>query len=544
MGLQQRSLHCGSSRATTRVKIGGRSGRDFLRHADGDRVTCGARPVRRLYDVTLRFVRRFEETAVRLPDVQLSGAARRCPSDMDHGGWRAHLNNPLPITRQNQEHVMAKVQSPPAAAEHRLQDCLSSYYNRVRATSAAICEPLAIEDFVVQSMADASPAKWHLAHTSWFFEQFILKPHAPDYRVFQPQFEYLFNSYYQTVGPMHQRPLRGLLTRPTVAEVFAYRTHVDEQMQSLLEKHSAAIVAEGGAIESLVTLGLNHEQQHQELMFTDIKHLLSCNPLLPAYRSSASQTPAVHAVESRTHAVRFIACDGGIREIGTNAGAFCFDNETPRHRTLVEPYALADRLVTNAEYLEFVRDGGYRRADLWLSDGWATVTGEGWSRPLYWSESLDAEFTLAGLQPVNPAAPVCHLSYYEADAFARWAGDRLPTEAEWELAADKLPVAGNLCGERLERAPLHPTPAGSGGGLRQMYGDVWEWTASPYIAYPRYEPPSGALGEYNGKFMCNQWVLRGGSCVTPADHIRSTYRNFFYPHARWQFMGVRLARSL
>lgn len=431
---------------------------------------------------------------------------------------------------------MATVQTPPAAAAH-CPASIADDFIRVRAGSAAICEPLATEDFVVQSMPDCSPAKWHLAHTSWFFEQFVLKPHAPGYSRFQERFEFLFNSYYQSVGPMHQRPLRGLLTRPTVAEVMAYRAHVDEHMQSLLETRDDATIA------ALVTLGLNHEQQHQELMLTDVKHLLSCNPLHPAYRAS-THAPIVRAIGPRISPARFVGFDGGIREIGATGTAFCFDNEMPRHRTLVEPYALADRLVTNAEYLEFIRDGGYRRADLWLSAGWTTVATEGWSQPLYWADSLDAEFTLAGLQALNPAAPVCHVSYYEADAFARWAGDRLPTEAEWELAAEKLPVAGNLCADRLDAASLHPMPAGNGSGLRQMYGDVWEWTASPYIGYPRYTPPAGALGEYNGKFMCNQWVLRGGSCVTPADHIRATYRNFFHPQARWQFMGLRLARSL
>jgi ergothioneine biosynthesis protein EgtB len=433
---------------------------------------------------------------------------------------------------------MASVQVPPAAV-HGFSDSLSGDFNRVRAASVAICRPLATEDYVVQSMADASPAKWHLAHTSWFFEQFILKPHARGYRAFQPQFEYLFNSYYQTVGPMHQRPRRGLLTRPTVAEILAYRSHIDEQMQRLLEQTPGP----GHSICELVTLGLNHEQQHQELMLTDIKHLFSCNPLLPAYRAAA---PAIRSVDSRANSVEFIPFDGGIREIGTDGADFCFDNEMPRHRTFVEPYALADRLVTNREYLEFIRAGGYRRPELWLSDGWTTATTEDWSAPLYWSESLETEFTLAGLQPLHPDAPVCHVSYYEADAFVRWAGDRLPTEAEWELAAHALPIAGNLCDDAIGPAPLHPVPAKSAATseLRQMYGDVWEWTASPYVAYPRYRPPSGALGEYNGKFMCNQWVLRGGSCATPADHIRSTYRNFFYPQTRWQFMGIRLARSL
>lgn len=432
---------------------------------------------------------------------------------------------------------MAIVSKLPAEAGSRLQESLVQSYVRIRRASMAICEPLQTEDYVVQSMADASPVKWHLAHTSWFFEQFILKPQARAYREFHAGFDYLFNSYYQTVGPMYQRPQRGLLTRPTVAEIREYRAHVDEHMQTLLASLDRLTPERSERIAALATLGLNHEQQHQELMLTDIKHLFSCNPLLPAYRSAAP------ANALNLDGLRFISFEGGVREIGASGKHFCFDNEAPRHRTLVEAYALADRPVTNAEYLEFVREGGYRRADFWLSDGWATVTAEGWSRPLYWSESLDSEFTLAGLQPITPAAPVCHLSYYEADAFARWAGARLPTEAEWELAAAMLPVAGNLYSEAASQ--LHPQPAQKErSGLQQMYGDVWEWTASPYSAYPGYRTPSGALGEYNGKFMCNQLVLRGGSCATPADHVRATYRNFFYPHARWQFMGVRLARNL
>lgn len=424
--------------------------------------------------------------------------------------------------------------------QSRQPESLIDSYARIRATTTAICESLEIEDYVVQSMADASPVKWHLAHTSWFFEQFILKPHARGYRAFHPSFDYLFNSYYQTIGPMHQRPQRGLLTRPTVAEVLSYRRHVDEHMQSLLASLDLQMSQQSDRISALVTLGLNHEQQHQELMFTDIKHLFSCNPLLPVYRSFTAAGDSASG-----DGFSFISFDGGIREMGASGKHFCFDNETPRHRTLVEAYALADRLVTNAQYLEFMREGGYRRADFWLSDGWATVNAEGWSRPLYWSESLDAEFTLNGLQPISPAAPVCHLSYYEADAFARWAKARLPTEAEWELAAAALPVAGNLYTNADDFPRLHPVPVEiEQTGLKQMYGDVWEWTASPYVAYPGYRAPSGALGEYNGKFMCNQLVLRGGSCVTPADHVRATYRNFFYPQARWQFMGVRLARNL
>jgi ergothioneine biosynthesis protein EgtB len=414
--------------------------------------------------------------------------------------------------------------------ETRPAEVLAARYSHVRRVSLEICERLQTEDFVVQSMPDASPTKWHLAHTSWFFEQFLLKPLLSGYRAFHPDFEYLFNSYYQSVGRMHSRPQRGLLTRPTVEEVLRYREHVDEHMQKLFRARP-----EDEKLLAVATLGTNHEQQHQELMLTDIKHLFSLNPLLPAYRCGGADESNDSAAP-----LHFIPFDGGILEIGASGKHFCFDNELPRHRTLVEPYALADRLVTNGEYLEFIRDGGYRRPEFWLSDGWSTVVREGWTRPIYWAESLDSEFTLHGLQPLRTAAPVCHVSFYEVDAFARWAGARLPSEAEWELAAESLPVIGNL----LNTGALHPVAAGVQPGMKQMFGDVWEWTASPYSAYPGYQAPPGALGEYNGKFMCNQLVLRGGSCTTPADHIRASYRNFFYADARWQFMGVRLARNL
>jgi ergothioneine biosynthesis protein EgtB len=426
---------------------------------------------------------------------------------------------------------MEAFQSPIAAlAERTERDAILARYVATRAATLAISEPLETEDFVAQSMPDASPTKWHLAHTTWFFEQFILKPRAAAYRAFRDGFEYLFNSYYQSVGPMHRRPERGLLTRPTVEEVLRYRGHVDVEMQALLASRP-----DDAALVELTTLGINHEQQHQELMLTDLKHLFAQNPLLPAYHARTGNAAAEPAGP-----MRFVAHDGGIGEIGAMSSGFAFDNETPRHRVFTEPYALADRLVTNAEYLEFVNDGGYRRPEFWLSDGWTIVSQEGWSRPLYWSATNDAEFTLAGLQPLDPAGPVCHVSYYEADAYARWAGARLPTEAEWELAAAAAPVSGNF----LEQDFLHPTRTTRAAGVSQLFGDVWEWTQSPYIPYPRYRPLSGALGEYNGKFMCNQLVLRGGSCVTPASHIRASYRNFFYPQARWQFMGLRLARDL
>ncbi len=414
--------------------------------------------------------------------------------------------------------------------EARPIDVLAARYSHVRRVTLDICAPLATEDFVVQSMPDASPTKWHLAHTSWFFEQFLLKPLLTGYDAFHADFDYLFNSYYQSVGRMHERPQRGLLTRPTVEEVMRYRAHVDEYMQKLFRARP-----EDERLLSVATLGINHEQQHQELMLTDVKHLFSRNPLFPAYRAATDEGSSDAAAP-----MHFISFDGGIREIGASGKHFCFDNELPRHRALVEPYALADRLVTNGEYLEFIRDGGYKRPEFWLSDGWSTVQREGWTRPIYWTESLDREFTLRGLARLNTGAPVCHVSFYEADAFARWAGARLPSEAEWELAAEALPVIGNL----LSTGALHPTAAGVQPGMKQMFGDVWEWTSSAYLAYPGYHAPPGALGEYNGKFMCNQLVLRGGSCITPADHIRASYRNFFYADARWQFMGVRLARNL
>jgi ergothioneine biosynthesis protein EgtB len=405
---------------------------------------------------------------------------------------------------------------------------LKDRYRRVRQQSLYLCESLQTEDFVAQSMPDVSPTKWHLAHTSWFFENFLLVPHLSGYRQFDERFDYLFNSYYYTVGQMHLRTQRGLLTRPTVAEVCAYREHVDAQMDRLLDG------AAGTRLDHLLTLGLNHEQQHQELMLTDIKHVLSVNPLQPAYRDDLA-TPAGVAGPLDWHGF-----PEGVHEIGTGGDSgFCFDNETPRHRIFLRPFALASRPVTNAEYREFIEDGGYRDVAGWLSDGWAWIRREQIDRPLYWSADLESEFTLGGFRAIDPHAPVSHLSFYEADAYARRAGHRLPTEAEWEIAAAGQEVGGNLADTEL----LHPAPAATDSGLRQMYGDVWEWTASPYASYPGFQPLAGSLGEYNGKFMCNQMVLRGGSCATPADHIRATYRNFFYPESRWQFSGLRLAKD-
>jgi ergothioneine biosynthesis protein EgtB len=400
-------------------------------------------------------------------------------------------------------------------------------YAQVRAATLALCAGLAPEDAVVQSMPDASPTKWHLAHTTWFFEHFLLQPHSPDYRVFHAQYGYLFNSYYYTVGTMFRRPQRGLLSRPTLAEVRAYREHVDEHMRVLITR------AQGDAqLEFLVMLGLHHEQQHQELILTDIKHMLALNPLLPALRETPRPPP------SQVTGLAYIAMPGGVAEIGHSGDGFAFDNETPRHRTLLVPHALASRPVTNTEYLDFIRAGGYTEPALWLSDGWARVNAERWSRPLYWTEDLDAHYTLGGLRELDPHAPVCHVSYYEADAYARWAQARLPTEAELEHASAGEPIAGNF----VESGYLQPVAATSS-TLTQLYGDVWEWTSSAYSPYPGFKPLRGALGEYNGKFMCSQLVLRGGSCATAASHLRASYRNFFYPDARWQYSGIRLAKD-
>ena len=405
-------------------------------------------------------------------------------------------------------------------------EALAQRFLRVREQSLKLCATLTAEDMMVQSMPDASPAKWHLAHTSWFFEQFVLG-RDPHYRPRDPAWHYLFNSYYQSVGPMHARPQRGLLSRPTLEEVVGYRRHVDQAVHELLVR------APDDAIEGLVELGLQHEQQHQELLITDILHAFWCNPLLPAYLPDEPSTPAASALS-----LRFVPGREGVVDMGHASEGFAFDNETPRHRTLLAPHALANRPVTNQEFAAFVHDGGYREPSLWLSDGWATVQREGWQRPLYWQPDMVSCFGLAGVRALDPAAPVDHLSYYEADAFARWAGARLPTEAEWEAAAAPLPLEGNL----LDGRPVPPR-AGQGSGLVQMIGDVWEWTASPYVAYPGFRPLPGALGEYNGKFMCGQWVLRGGSCATPRGHVRASYRNFFPPQARWQFAGLRLAQD-
>ena len=411
---------------------------------------------------------------------------------------------------------------------------LDNRFRLVRAATLELAEPLSPEDCVVQSMPDASPAKWHLAHTTWFFEEFVLQHAVPGYEFHDDQFRFLFNSYYNTVGPMHSRPHRGLLSRPTVAQVLAYRARVDERMNALLQRRDLS-----PGILDVITTGLHHEQQHQELLLTDIKHLFSCNPLLPAY-TSARITRETAAPLRSSPMLQYCGFDGGLIEIGHRGDGFSFDNELPRHRTYTDAFSLANRAVTNGEYLDFVRAGGYEDPIHWLSDGWSTVQREGWKRPIYWTPSLEEEFTLTGSRELNPASPVCHVSYYEADAFARWAGARLPTEIEWEQAAKDLPMRGNF----VENQRWHPEAPRNEGRLLQMFGDVWEWTQSAYAPYPGFRPVQGALGEYNGKFMVNQLVLRGGSCATPTSHIRATYRNFFNPSARWQFTGLRLARSL
>ena len=398
----------------------------------------------------------------------------------------------------------------------------------IRARSLHLAAPLSAEDCAAQSMPDASPVKWHLAHTTWFFETFVVAPHVRGYRPFDPSFRVLFNSYYNAIGDKHPRPERGLLTRPPLSAVLDYRAHVDAALEPLL--------AAKGAWSPLVELGLQHEQQHQELIVTDVKHLLSRNPLKPSYLPAWPLTP----VAARDPG--WCEHPGGIVDVGHDGTGFAFDNEGPRHRALLHPFALATHPVSNGEYAAFVEDGGYRRPEHWLSLGWDAVVAGAWSAPLYWEKRDGAwwTFTLRGMAPVDAAAPVAHLSYFEADAYARWAGARLPTEFEWEALAATLPVEGHFA----ESGVLHPLALrepSPRGRLAQAFGDVWEWTQSSYAPYPRFRAAGGAIGEYNGKFMCNQYVLRGGSCATPASHVRATYRNFFPPEARWQFSGVRLA---
>jgi ergothioneine biosynthesis protein EgtB len=404
---------------------------------------------------------------------------------------------------------------------------LATRFLGVRRRSAELASHLRPEDTVIQSMPDASPTKWHLAHTTWFFEHFVLG-RTQGYVPANPEWHFLFNSYYQSVGPMHARPSRGMITRPDFAEVLDYRRRVDDAVAERLMHN------DDPALAVVIELGCQHEQQHQELLLTDIKHAFAQNPLEPAFAAEAPRALSVAAP-----ALRYVPFDEGVVEVGHAGDGFHFDNEGPRHRTWRQAGSLANRPVTNAEFLAFVQDGGYRDPLLWLSDGWVTVQAEGWQRPLYWDEACETEFTLQGRRAIDPHAPVCHISYFEADAFARWAGARLPTEVEWETMAASLPIRGNFQDNGL----FHPRASSFETDLGQMYGDVWEWTMSPYVSYPGFRPLDGALGEYNGKFMNGQWILRGGSCATPSDHIRATYRNFFPPHARWQFTGIRLGND-
>jgi ergothioneine biosynthesis protein EgtB len=398
---------------------------------------------------------------------------------------------------------------------------LAARFAASRATSERLASPLSAEDCALQSMPDASPVKWHLAHTTWFFETFVLERFAPRYRPFDPSFRILFNSYYNGVGDQHPRPERGLVSRPDIATVRAYRKHTDEAVAALLGDPPPEAAA-------LIELGINHEQQHQELILTDLLHLFSCNPTHPVYR----EAPA--AVAARGYEMKWHRFDGGLVEVGHDGNGFAFDNEGPRHRTYVAPFRIASRAVTNGEFADFIADGGYRRHDLWLSLGWDTVNARRWTAPLYWQRDGNRSFTLHGLRELDLHAPVSHVSFFEADAYARWAGARLPTEFEWECAASNLPIDGNF----LDSNALEPLAQSA-----QLFGDVWQWTRSEYAPYPGFRPAPGAVGEYNGKFMCGQYVLRGGSCATPRSHIRATYRNFFPPEARWQFSGIRLAQD-
>jgi ergothioneine biosynthesis protein EgtB len=411
-------------------------------------------------------------------------------------------------------------------------DALAQRYTATRALSRDIAAPLSDADATIQPFPDASPAKWHLAHPTWFFETFVLRDSVPGYRLFDERWAYLFNSYYEGEGARHERAKRGMLSRPSLEEVYRYREHVDAALLDALDTLSAAA-------RDLVELGIHHEQQHQELMLMDILATLAENPLAPAIwdplpDQSVAEPPAMSGT----------ACPAGIVEIGAPEQGFAFDCERPRHRALLHPHEFADRLVTNGEWLRFIAEGGYSHAQHWLADGWSWVQANDVRAPLYWRKDGEdwLRFGLDGLRPLRLDEPVCHVSYYEADAFARWAGARLPTEAEWEAAAASLDPAGR---NQLDSAgPVRPQPASPGAGLRQMFGDVWQWTASAFLPYPGFKPAEGTVGEYNGKFMSGQFVLRGASCATPRGHSRASYRNFFYPHQRWQFSGLRLARDL
>jgi ergothioneine biosynthesis protein EgtB len=432
--------------------------------------------------------------------------------------------------------MVKDIQEQPSFTQLSPRQALLKRFHIVRQFSEQLSEPLEIEDYVVQSMPDASPTKWHLAHTTWFFETFVLEPSLKAYKSLHPQYNYLFNSYYNSIGERHSRAQRGLITRPTVQETYAYRLYVDEHIHNLLQHCDEQQLQQ---ITPIVTLGIHHEQQHQELLMTDIKHMLASNPLHPVYKARIIEEAKT------TSALKWIGYPEGISSIGYEGDGFAYDNESPRHREFVEAYQLGSRLITNQEYLDFMLDGGYKDPLLWLSSGWNIVQTAGWQAPLYWEKQDEHwyEMTLSGLRAVAPDEPVCHVSYFEADAYARWANARLATEAEWEIAAQHVSIVGNFV-EHVQFHPIALQDSLEPDMPAQMYGDVWEWTNSAYLAYPGYKPAPGAIGEYNGKFMCNQFVLRGGSCVTSNTHIRPTYRNFFPPDARWQFSGIRLAREV
>jgi ergothioneine biosynthesis protein EgtB len=409
---------------------------------------------------------------------------------------------------------------------------------QVREATEELCAGLEPEDFLLQSMPDASPVKWHLAHTTWFFETFVLAPHLPEYPPFHPRFSFLFNSYYNAIGPRWTRAERGLLARPTTSQIFAYREYVDAALRRLLDDVPTQPRL-WARLAEVIEMGIHHEQQHQELLLTDLKHAYGASPLAPVYRAAAANA----AMPSRR---RWMEMEGGIVELGFEGERFAYDNERPRHQVYLQPHQIARRPVTSGEFLAFIDDQGYQRPELWLSDGWTECQRNQWRSPLYWMNDDSSgwmEYTLAGPRAVDPYDPVVHVSFYEADAYARWAEARLPTEAEWEHAAGSAGVGGHF----LDSGNFHPISGLADDDstiLEKLYGDVWQWTASPYVGYPGYQPPPGALGEYNGKFMCNQMVLRGASCATPRSHARRTYRNFFPPHARWQFSGIRLARDV
>jgi ergothioneine biosynthesis protein EgtB len=425
------------------------------------------------------------------------------------------------------------VSSSAAEVGQSSETSLLQRYMEMRSMSLQLCSPLSVEDHALQPMADTSPAKWHLAHTTWFFETFVLAQYANGFSPYHPAFRNLFNSYYNAVGERPLRSLRHILSRPSLDEIHAYRIYVDEAMVHLLTSELPAEAVK------LIDLGINHEQQHQELIVTDVKNGLYANPLRPAYWPTGKHNDA--AADATATPLSWQSFPEGVYSLGFEGSGFAFDNEGPRHNVYLQPFRLASRLVTNGEYLEFMRGGGYSKPTVWLSDGWDAVGNNGWKAPLYW-EQRDGDwwnYTMDGMAPLNQAEPVCHVSFYEADAFARWAGARLPNEFEWEIAARSCRVEGNF----VESSLLHPQPASIAEPIAQMFGDVWEWTSSPYVAYPGFKPAAGAVGEYNGKFMCNQMILRGGSCATPQSHIRASYRNFFPPHVRWQFMGLRLANG-